>query len=407
MFKLSELFVEISAKDKPFQDSIAGLKGKVGGIASSLGSGIGSAITTALSTINPLLGATTALFSKLFGEVEEGNEEIAAVGSYFTEAFGPIKDLLGDLVTSVATWAAESSVVQSAFEKVKNVVADMTENLKIAIDRGVEVFNTLKDAAVAAFTAVSDDATLAGSVLSTVFAPAIAQAQEFASVIQNQVVSAIKTVGVAIRNWPEVMALVWIELKEKIINIGEIMQTIPANARIIGEYLANNWRQLIVDAVTAVGTAFKNLGENLGRLGYAIVQFIKNPAGGFEFEWTPLLDGFKATAAKLPELIKPELTRLTEERAAVMGRIAANELRGFKAHEAAKKKIEDEAATETKDKFRATSLGVAEYSRRLQEQILSPKDDTQKIANNELKAINKNTKETLDEAKKKKAAILG
>ena len=132
-------------------------------------------------------------------------------------------------------------------------------------------------------------------------------------------------VAEAWRNLPEYLTVVWLGMKEKAMNLGEFIGTIPANLQQLGEYVAGNWKALIVDAITAVGMAFKNLGINLFNLSSAVIKFFSDPTGGFEFNWTPMLDGFKKTAAKLPEQIKPVLTSLQGEIDAKLGQINGRE----------------------------------------------------------------------------------
>ena len=134
----------------------------------------------------------------------------------------------------------------------------------------------------------------------------------------------------------------------------------------------------MVDAASAIGTAFMNLGENIGRLSESIVKFVQNPTKGFQFAWKPLLDGFEATADKLPEMIKAKLTTL--DITPQLDAIAAAEANRKKPAEAAAKKtkaVAEEVAA-SGDKFKSQSIGVAEFASKLREGIFSDKDDTPK-----------------------------
>ena len=122
----------------------------------------------------------------------------------------------------------------------------------------------------------------------------------------DSVKSGMDLVAMVIRNMGEYWTIFKLQTLENLSNVLSYVETIPPNLGLLADYIAGNWRELIRDAVVSVGTVFHNLGTNLGELAFSIFQFFKDPTGGFVFNWTPLLDGFKATAAAFPELIKPE-----------------------------------------------------------------------------------------------------
>jgi hypothetical protein len=135
--------------------------------------------------------------------------------------------------------------------------------------------------------------------------------------------AAFDLTGSTIRNFGDYWALFKLSAVEQISNVLAVIETLPANLGLIAGYVAGNWRELIVDAVMAVGSVFENLGKNLGNLGFAMTEFLSGR--GFSFEWTGLLDGFKATAAQLPELIQPEFISMQREMDEIFARIAGKE----------------------------------------------------------------------------------
>lgn len=138
-------------------------------------------------------------------------------------------------------------------------------------------------------------------------------------------IDGVKLAGFAFRNLPAIFDLAALMIAEKVVNIGEYFGTIPANLGLIADYIGGNWYDLIRDALAAVSSLFENFGKNLASLGSSLVGFLKNPAGGFDFEWTPLLKGFEATAAQLPEMIRPHLTSMQAEIDAKLAEIAEAE----------------------------------------------------------------------------------
>ena len=141
----------------------------------------------------------------------------------------------------------------------------------------------------------------------------------------QKIKSVFDTAGVVIRNFDLIWDIAKIKAREFVINVGEYVGTIPANFMPITGYIGENWSKLLIDLASAAASAFTNIAKNLNNLGTAIGTFIGDPTRGFEFKWTPLLDGFKATAGKLPELIKPALTSLQSEIDAKGAQIAARE----------------------------------------------------------------------------------
>ncbi len=184
---------------------------------------------------------------------------------------------------------------------------------------------------------ISNLATDIGSIFLPALQGGLAAANEFAGVLTTGfemakegitsfaavVADGMAAVGVIFRNLPLIWDMVVIKFAEGTTNMMAYIGTIPANLAIIADYIGNNWYQLISDAVQAVGALFHNLGTNIGNLFVAVQDFIAGK--GFHFDWTPLLDGFKATAEKLPELLKPELVSMQKELDAKAAQIAKNE----------------------------------------------------------------------------------
>jgi hypothetical protein len=139
----------------------------------------------------------------------------------------------------------------------------------------------------------------------------------------DAVSSAIDTVTIVIRNWPDVWEIVKLSVQEKLANLLSYFEVLPQNLSIIGNWIASNWKELIVDAVNGVGAVFSNLGKNIANLWKALQGFFAGE--GFKFDWTPLTEGFKATADALPALIEPQLVSLQDKIDAAGGRIAERE----------------------------------------------------------------------------------
>jgi hypothetical protein len=255
---------------------------------------------------------------------------------------------------------------------VANFAAQIGEILLPAVQSGTNAFNEFLASTIEAFEA--NKATI----------------QEWASYLTG----AIDTVSMVIRNWPDVWELAKLSVLERVTNIIEYFETIPANLGVIAEYIAGNWRELVSDGVSAVGKVFENLGGNIRGIALAIARFLRDPTQGFNFEWKPLLDGFEATAAALPELIKPHLTSLEEEMGVVARRIADREKqRADAAKNAAPKQAADaenaaKKAGKDKKKKDSESSGLAEFAVNLRAKQFEGKD---KAVQDNIAALKANT----------------
>ncbi len=78
-------------------------------------------------------------------------------------------------------------------------------------------------------------------------------------------------------------------------------------------WFADNWQNVFRDLAIGTMTVFSNLTSNIKNAMTVIGEFIKSGgASGLEFTWTPLLDGFKATVAQLPDVPDRAMTALEE-----------------------------------------------------------------------------------------------
>jgi hypothetical protein len=255
-------------------------------------------------------------------------------------------------------------------------------------------------------TAVSIGESLAPAIqavvgsLADTGAALAAWVEESKSTIQGWAESfaaAIRAVPDAWDTFKAGLAVAFLKVEEWSTNVMAVFETIPGNLGIIGSYIANNWSKLVVDGVKAVATAFFNLGENLYELGASVVKFLKNPTQGFEFNWKPLLEGFHATADKLPELIKPNLVSMTDQINAVGAELNDKiQARAKAAEEAAKKAAEPAKkaaaqATKKSADFRSETSSVSEFALKLRSSIYegeTPQVKEQKETNKQLSKAN-------------------
>lgn len=141
----------------------------------------------------------------------------------------------------------------------------------------------------------------------------------------STVSEAFATVGVLYRNLGLASDIVQIKAREFVINVGEGWAALMENSARLGGWFGTEWLNLLRDAFNGAVALLTNLGANFRDFGAAIVGWISDPTAGFQFNFTPLLDGFKATTAALPELARPAFTSLQGEIDALGGKMAAAE----------------------------------------------------------------------------------
>jgi hypothetical protein len=73
-------------------------------------------------------------------------------------------------------------------------------------------------------------------------------------------------------------------------------------------WFGNNWQNIFVTAASNTLTAFENLGRNLRSIWSAVLDFFRT--GKFEFNWTPISQGFVNTVGKLPDIAPRVVTDL-------------------------------------------------------------------------------------------------
>jgi hypothetical protein len=169
-----------------------------------------------------------------------------------------------------------------------------------------------------------------GNVLAVEVAPAVTSVVEaFVGWVASSegpiaaVRSSLEGIAVVVRNFGSVWKIAQIRATEFFGNIVAWAMTLPENFSRTFDWLRQNWWQLLTDMVSALGTFGSNLLTNASALGTALWDAIQGK--GFNFEFTPLLKGFEATAAALPEMVKPAWVDLSSEVAAEMDKMVARE----------------------------------------------------------------------------------
>lgn len=221
-------------------------------------------------------------------------------------------------------------------------------------------------------------------------------------------------VGFAWRNFADVWEMTTIRIGGHLANAWATVRAFGANVVELAGWIGRNWFNLITDAMEAAGLVITGLAENLGNLALAVLGFFSDPTGGFDFQWKPLLDGFRSMTEELPEIIAPALVDVQDRIDAVADRVGEREVKRAGEIEARKKaaaaaagpKPQAAAAAAKKDEFKSELIATGDFSSRLASKILGA-DDTAKKQLETQKEIAAATKETAEAVKRPQLARLG
>lgn len=163
--------------------------------------------------------------------------------------------------------------------------------------------------------AVDDVKEVIGGALAPVIASMAAGiksfAENWAKDIALAVMNTISFIKVMGQNWKLVFELLANQSALAIITLfNDIKYWITDALPQYLEWFRNNWKALFVDLFNGTKAIFSNLATNIKEFFKAVWEWIKG--GEWEFEWTPLLDGFKKTMEDLPDIAERELTALEQ-----------------------------------------------------------------------------------------------
>lgn len=212
----------------------------------------------------------------------------------------------------------------------------------------------------------------------------------------SYVKGAFDTIAFTVRNAGSIWQIAQLRVAEFGANVVAVIDTLPDNFVIVTQYIGRNWSNLLIDMANAYIRYSINVVKNAVNLGYAIWDAVQG--NGFTFEWTPLLDGFEATAEKFPDLIQPVWVSMADELEKELDKVAVNEARNFEKLKQAVPEMKTPAALAKPE--RATQLaGLADlgskeaYSAIVKYQASGMKDAP-------LREVARTSKEQLAETKK-------
>jgi hypothetical protein len=172
-----------------------------------------------------------------------------------------------------------------------------------------------------------------GELWTTTFAGAVSVVAGWFQSIMNFFTAVITGISSVAHNFGLYWKFMELSATQTFRNIMAWWDTVPENLGRIWAWLQRNWWNLLVDMTEGAKATFTNLGKNAAAFGEALWDAIQGK--GFHFVWTPLLEGFKATTEKMPELMKPVWADMSEEMQKIWDQIAENDRNRAKAVAAA------------------------------------------------------------------------
>lgn len=80
------------------------------------------------------------------------------------------------------------------------------------------------------------------------------------------------------------------------------------------DWFGENWFNVLRDMTVGAATAWTNIGKNLGEIMYKVFEWVRSGfSESLKIDWTPLMDGFKASTKELPKVFTSRLKETTPE----------------------------------------------------------------------------------------------
>jgi hypothetical protein len=219
--------------------------------------------------------------------------------------------------------------------------------------------------------------------------------------LKDTLVSAVDTIIIGLRNWADITEIISLQIAEKWMNIAESIHWFQDSAGEMLNWFGRNFPEVFRDAFAVAWAFASNALTNIKDLFAAVWEFMTHPGSEFQFNFTPLLDGFKSTIKELPKIAAPALSSLQGQIDAVTKRIAGAELK--RAEEAAAKaklaaggaaavagggKGREIVPDAVKDKRKPEFLGFEEFAKKLQLGAIGKADAAQRTADGVGKLVN-------------------
>jgi hypothetical protein len=306
---------------------------KLTGTITNLGTSIGTMLLPALTKG---LGVLVRFGTQSVQAFEASKVALGAFVARVSDQLGSgLSTSLGFATSAFETWGGTIKVafltvttsVEGIFATFRQIPAVIDATFGEGSARSIALFAAAIAAATVTVSALSMAGGIASAVFGTLTAPVVlvgaavagaAVAVNYFTGTFTSLQDVVDTAGFVMRNFGSIVEIAVLMAREKLDTLVATFKLIPENLARIGNYFKKNWVDLIAEGIRQVTANFVNFSK-------AIAKFAANPMGGFHFEWSGMLDMFKASAAKLPEMLKPELKGMGDEIKKAFDEIGKNE----------------------------------------------------------------------------------
>jgi len=239
---------------------------------------------------------TGGLWSTVTGNLKTA---LAELGTAFIETFN-VKGLLAGL----GDWLGGlGEKIRSAGEWVRGFLDQWKETV-------TQVYETFAAACRMIWEVVSTVFSWIGNLLQQIFSTLLGgllwqSTEEFKTTMTNWLAS----VQFFFENWRLYLAIAWERFKLWCENLWPQIKAFFQNAWILLTWFLENWRDVLTDIWNLAKTTFSNLITNLKNLWNAFWTWVKG--GRWEFDWTPLTQGFQSAIKKMPEFVEADIKKTT------------------------------------------------------------------------------------------------
>ena len=257
------------------------------------------AISQAISELPSKAAQADAAF-QLFGRSGLDVVNVFAMGREGVGAF--IDEAKGLGLGFDASEIAKVEAANDAMNRITRAMGAVTSQLAIKLAPAIEsVFTKMLD-----FGKSMSDVSSTASMVTTFVADAWTWTQ---NAIAKGITATMALGEFAMTNWQEIGVYAFTYVQLSAVQFFESLKhfftaTLPA----VFSWFGQNWRDIFHTAVDFALTAMINVGKNIRNLWTAVVDFIAGK--GFNFEFTPLLDGFRNTISKMPDIPERALTEM-------------------------------------------------------------------------------------------------
>lgn len=276
---------------------VAGALGGVAAVATKVTAGlaliVGGAAAVAVG-LGAAAMAGTAMLAEL-GRSEGAGEQLKAI----TAGYDGIKAAINQVVLEGAELIAHQTGLANILDRIKAKIKQLWEQWRpvvvAMIDLAVSVFNNLWDIAVKVFDGIIDAVTKAMDFLGI----SLKGSEETWSGSVKKWVDNIQFFFSTFRLRLEIL---WERYKIWVDNLLERFTTFVQNLITLGQWLWDNWEDVLQTIGNYANTIFKNLGHNIKTAWQGAIDWVSGNEPKFDFK--NLEEGFESSIKKMPEFVK-------------------------------------------------------------------------------------------------------